>query len=665
MELNRLAGRTGNDLMQYPVFPWVLADYTSPHLNLTLPNTFRNLRKPVAIQKEGSEDKYVENYNVLAADGSGVGGLLGPYHYASHYSNTGIVLHFLVRLPPFTQEFIKFQDGNFDLPDRSFHKLATSWLMASEVSASDVKELIPQLFYLPEMFSNREGFNLGVRQSGQEVDDVELPAWCGADPRTFVKVHRQALESPVVRQDLSHWIDLVFGFKQTGTEAVEAVNVFHPATYPGLAQSTAGLDQLELRARQTMIEVNHTALTAFDNEILFQTYGQTPPQLFSKPHPLPLAELVRAGPGCPVPALSGVTGLVWGGWCGAPGSVPTLVWQQQAVVPVTKLIHTEGQETVGLVGRAALLGRESRGLHLLTWGHKDGQLHCSPVGEAGRERQVGTGLPSWDPVLAVASHLQVTGVWLGHRSGLLSVLSVQFGREGPELGWPDQVHCHTGPVADLKLCPEFGLAASAGAGQLATWDLHSRTLLHSVSLPGPATALAISAASGDLAVVHGTELSLYTINLKRVAGVGAGERVTAVAFSNMEEGVSINCVAVGLQSGTVSKFQLSLTLISVHWCHSSLNGDSAIQRGENKIDDAGAALLQPGPGRAAGGRRQPCLPRHHPRLQPGQPQPSHRLSGWNCHHFREEWHQRTEKNPKVSNIAVSCDVERRITDRSG
>ena len=42
--------------------------------------------------------------------------------------------------------------------DRSFHKLAISWLMASEVSASDAKEPIPQLFYLPEMFLNREGF---------------------------------------------------------------------------------------------------------------------------------------------------------------------------------------------------------------------------------------------------------------------------------------------------------------------------------------------------------------------------------------------------------------------------------------------------------------------------------------------------------------------------
>lgn len=37
MRLNRLAGRTYNDLSQYYVFPWVLADYSSDTIDLRNP----------------------------------------------------------------------------------------------------------------------------------------------------------------------------------------------------------------------------------------------------------------------------------------------------------------------------------------------------------------------------------------------------------------------------------------------------------------------------------------------------------------------------------------------------------------------------------------------------------------------------------------------------
>lgn len=46
-------GRTYNDLNQYPVFPWVLTNYDSEELDLTLPGNFRDLSKvlgPLVIQ---------------------------------------------------------------------------------------------------------------------------------------------------------------------------------------------------------------------------------------------------------------------------------------------------------------------------------------------------------------------------------------------------------------------------------------------------------------------------------------------------------------------------------------------------------------------------------------------------------------------------------------
>lgn len=47
MVLNTLAGRSYNDLTQYPVFPWVVADYSSETLDFNKSSTFRDLSKPV------------------------------------------------------------------------------------------------------------------------------------------------------------------------------------------------------------------------------------------------------------------------------------------------------------------------------------------------------------------------------------------------------------------------------------------------------------------------------------------------------------------------------------------------------------------------------------------------------------------------------------------
>lgn len=45
--MNSLADRTKNDLAQYPVFPWILSDYTSSVIDLSNPNVFRDLSKPI------------------------------------------------------------------------------------------------------------------------------------------------------------------------------------------------------------------------------------------------------------------------------------------------------------------------------------------------------------------------------------------------------------------------------------------------------------------------------------------------------------------------------------------------------------------------------------------------------------------------------------------
>jgi len=133
---------------------------------------------------------------------------------------------------------------------------------------ADVKELIPEFFYLPEMFRNENRFALGVRQDGKMVDDVVLPPWA-ASADEFIARHRQALESDFVSANLHHWIDLIFGVKQQGSAAEAAANVFFYLTYEGRVDLEAVEDAAERAALQTQIS----------------EFGQTPQQLFTTPHP--------------------------------------------------------------------------------------------------------------------------------------------------------------------------------------------------------------------------------------------------------------------------------------------------------------------------------------------------------------------------------------------
>ncbi|VDO67971.1 unnamed protein product [Onchocerca flexuosa] len=122
-------------------------------------------------------------------------------------------------------------NNNFDIADRLFNSIETTWRLASFDSTTDFKELIPEFFYLPDFLMNKEKLDLGIRQNGDVVDDVILPRWCKGSARLFVLIHRQALESPIVSSALNYWIDLIFGYKQTGKAAIDAINVFHPAVF--------------------------------------------------------------------------------------------------------------------------------------------------------------------------------------------------------------------------------------------------------------------------------------------------------------------------------------------------------------------------------------------------------------------------------------------------
>ena len=267
MLVNTMAGRTFNDLTQYPVFPWVIADYTSEELDLTDPRSFRDLTKPMGCQTPQRQAEFKERFQSFAE----MGDQNSPaFHYGTHYSSAMIVTSYMIRLQPFVKSYLLLQGGNFDHPDRLFYSIEKAWNSASRDNMTDVRELVPEFFYLPEFLTNSNGYEFGSRQgNGGKIDGVALPRWAHGDPKVFIAKNREALESDYVSSHLHQWIDLIFGQKQRGEAALEATNVFHYLSYRGAKNLDEINDPIE---RLATIGIIHN-------------FGQTPHQVFQRPHP--------------------------------------------------------------------------------------------------------------------------------------------------------------------------------------------------------------------------------------------------------------------------------------------------------------------------------------------------------------------------------------------
>lgn len=261
--LNKFSSRSFNDISQYPVFPWVLRNYTIGDFRIDDESMYRNFSLPIGAQTEEGRNEAKRKFSMFIDEE------VAPFHYGSHYSSAGIVLHYLVRIDPFTELAKSLQGGSFDVADRLFYSVESAW-DSGQGTTGDVKELVPEMFYLPEILMNINSAEFGMRQDDQPVTHVHLPNWAKS-PVEFIIKHRKALESPYVNLHLHEWIDLVFGVKQTGIAADINYNKFCSITYEDsfkkLRQKTQDLDTLQGYVEQIV------------------HFGQSPIQLFRNSHP--------------------------------------------------------------------------------------------------------------------------------------------------------------------------------------------------------------------------------------------------------------------------------------------------------------------------------------------------------------------------------------------
>ncbi|XP_075866345.1 WD repeat- and FYVE domain-containing protein 4-like isoform X1 [Microcebus murinus] len=507
MYLNTVAGRTHNDCTQYPVFPWVLADYTSETLNLTNPKTFRDLSKPMGAQTKERKLKFIQRFKEVEKT---EGDMTVQCHYYTHYSSAIIVTSYLVRIPPFTQAFCALQGGSFDVADRMFHSMKSTWESASRENMSDVRELTPEFFYLPEFLTNCNEVEFGCMQDGTALGDVQLPPWADGDPRKFISLHRQALESDFVSANLHHWIDLIFGYKQQGPAAVEAVNTFHPYFYGDKVDLSSITDPL----------IKSTILGFVSN------FGQVPKQLFTKAHP------ARTAAGKPLPAKDASAP------AGPPGPPQPFVYSLQSLRPsrVTVkdmyLFSLGSESPKGAIGHIVptektILAVERNKVLLpplwsrtFSWGFDD--FSCC-LGNYGSDKVLMTfeDLAAWGRCLCAVCLSPTTIVTSGD-STVVCVWELSMTKGHPRgLRLRQALYGHTQAVTCLAASLPYSLLVSGSQDSTCIlWDLDHLT--HVTRLPAHRegiSAIAISDVSGTIVSCAGAHLSLWDVNGQPLASI--------------------------------------------------------------------------------------------------------------------------------------------------
>jgi len=269
MLLNKYSGRSFNDLSQYPVFPWAIQDYTSENINLGNINTYRQFDKTIAGMTPDKRKRAEEKELILSNEGE------KPYQFGTHYLPGRIVLGYMLRLEPYASLLVKFEKGH-DAAARMFHVLKDAWDSGLRDPA-DNKELIPEFFYLPDIFANYNQYAFGTKIQESEteikyvrVDQVVLPTWAKT-AHIFVKNNALALESRLASLALDKWIDLIFGENQ---QESKFYNVFKPFC-----------DEETIASMK--IKPNESQLTEI------QEFGMNPIKLFREKHPQRTDQSVR------------------------------------------------------------------------------------------------------------------------------------------------------------------------------------------------------------------------------------------------------------------------------------------------------------------------------------------------------------------------------------
>ena len=217
--INLLSNRSFKDLYQYPIFPilYKMPNNTNinerdlgQHIGL-LELTEKSLTRKMII-----EESYNGNDALNDGDSNDDDDDNEACLFNTHYSNCVYTCNFLIRIFPFSLPSIEFQGDGFDSPNRLFYSIKKT-LENTLTQKSDLREMIPEMYYFPDLFDNKNELRFGNLLNGTEINNVSVNKYKEdkKEKFTFICYMKKYLESGKLK--INNWINLIFGINQKET----------------------------------------------------------------------------------------------------------------------------------------------------------------------------------------------------------------------------------------------------------------------------------------------------------------------------------------------------------------------------------------------------------------------------------------------------------------
>jgi hypothetical protein len=485
--LNFFSGRSYSDLSQYPVVPWACSPQLEP----------RDLSKPMGQLADNRALHFDQTYELSQPH----------YFYGFHYSLPGAVFWLLMRLPPFTYFQWDLNEG-WDDSQRLFTSIMDAWQSAAVMNPSDLKELVPQMYSTPEALVNSSGLNLSDGINPR----VSLPAWTADNANFYIEASLKSLNSA---QSVNRWVDLIFGYKQTGQTAIDSKNVFLPSSY-----HTAKAADLEMEPE------------AFASQVL--NFGQCPVQLFPKKHPAKSERVYLS--------LEDVSQKMKSGALELLNPLNLAAFQ---IVPIS--------DKIGLaLPRSAVVGM------LKTGGHGC-YFHWSADEETLSVFDLATQKPIY--VKMSADFAFVSDLSVSH-DGLFLAVSFEFGTVDInqivyDKGTPTEVHRFASfserakCFASVVLSSDF-ICASSFHVRVILWNIATQLRHREISLDFLTTKLHFDHFGAILSLIGTREVSQYSVNGQRLHTISLQSKISAFAFMPVDFSFDRRLIVLGHTDGVIS-----------------------------------------------------------------------------------------------------------------